>query len=95
MKRSEQSRVEVLALEFCQLNDERVELERRCRYLKKRQQALQENIQDYIGVADLIDVPLVTRIGKFFITQIRKHRFVEAYECNFVEFKVVDGDNKS
>lgn len=94
MKRREQNEVEVLAIEFCQLNEERIQLERRCRYLKKRQQALQEGIQDYIGIADMIDVPLVTRIGKFFITQIKKHRFVEAYECEFVEFKVVDSEQQ-
>lgn len=92
MNRKEQSQVEVLAIEFCQLNEERIQLERRCRYLKKRQQALQEGIQDYIGIADMVDVPLVTRIGKFFITQIRKYRFVEAYECDFVEFKIVEGE---
>jgi hypothetical protein len=93
MKRKEQSEVEVLAIEFCQLNEERIQLERRCRYLKKRQVALQEGIQDYIGIAEMVDVPLVTRIGKFFITQVKKHRFVEAYECSFVEFKIVDGEN--
>lgn len=92
MKRREQSTVEVLALEFCQLDRERMDLERRCRYLKKRLHYLQEGIQDYIGIADVVDVPLVTRIGKFFITQIRKHRFVESYECDFVEFKIVDTD---
>lgn len=93
MNRKEQGQVEVLALEFCQLSEERLELERRCRYLKKRLHNLQEGIQEYIGVADTVDVPLVTRIGKFFITQIRKHRSVEAYECDYVEFKVVDGEN--
>lgn len=91
MKRKDQSAVEVLAMEFCQIDEERMELERRCRYLKKRLQGLRENIQEHIGVADTVDVPLVTRIGKYFITQIRKHRFVEAYETNFVEFKIVSG----
>lgn len=90
MKRQQRSEVEVLALEFCQLNEERLNLERRTRFLKKRLQHLQEDIQEHIGVADVVDVPLVTRIGKFFITQIRKYRFVESYECDFVEFKVVD-----
>lgn len=90
MNRREQNQVEVLALEFCQLNEERLNLERRTRYLKKRLQHLQEDIQNYIGCAEMLDVPLVTRIGKFFITQIRKYRFVESYECDFVEFKIVD-----
>lgn len=93
MKRKDQTIVEVLATEFRQLDDERLELERRCRFLKKRMQILQTDIQEYIGVAETLDVPLVTRIGKFFITQIRKYRAVEAYECNFVEFKIVAGEN--
>jgi hypothetical protein len=90
MKRRDQATVEQLAIEFRQLDEERLELDRRCRFLKKRMHLLQADIQEYIGVADKLDVPLVTRIGKFFITQIRKHRFVEAYECNFVEFKIVE-----
>lgn len=93
MKRREQNTVEMLAMEFRQIDDERLELERRTRHLKKRLSHLQDGIQEYIGVADALDVPLVTRIGKFFITQIRKHRFVEAYECDFVEFKIVESDN--
>lgn len=92
MKRKDQTTVELMATEFRQLDDERLELERRCRFLKKRMHTIQADIQEYIGVAETLDVPLVTRIGKFFITQIRKHRFVEAYECNFVEFKIVSND---
>lgn len=92
MKRKEQNTVELMATEFRQLDDERLELERRCRFLKKRLHLLQQDIQTYIGVAETLDVPLVTRIGKFFITQIRKHRFVESYECDFVEFKIVSKD---
>ena len=89
MKRKDQSIVELMATEFRQLDTERLELDRRCRFLKKRMHMLQEGIQEHIGVAETLNVPLVTRIGKFFITQIRKHRSVEAYECNFVEFKIV------
>lgn len=91
MKRRDQTTVEVLAMEFCQIDEERMELERRCRYLKKRLHGLREGIQEHIGIADVVDVPLVTRIGKYFITQIRKQRFVEAYESDFVEFKIVSG----
>jgi len=91
MRKREQTTIELLANEFCQLNEERLEIERRCRYLKKRLRNIQEGIQEHIGIADTLDVPLVTRIGKFFITQIRKHRFVAAYECDYVEFHVVDG----
>lgn len=90
MKRRDQVTVELLATEFCQLDNERLQIERRCRYLKKRLDSLRNDIQEHIGVAESVNVPLVTRIGKFFITQIRKQRFVEAYECDFVEFHVVD-----
>lgn len=90
MKRKDQNTIELLAIEFRQIDDERLQIERRCRYLKKRMRILQEGIQEHIGVADTLDVPLVTRIGKFFITQIKKHRRVEAYEFSFVEFKIAE-----
>lgn len=92
MKKKSQTILETLALEFRQLDEERLELDRRNRELKKRLKALQEGMQEFIGVAEVIDVPLVTRIGKFFITQIKKHRSVDAYEYDFVEFRVISED---
>ena len=89
MSKKQKVLIENLAAEFHDIDCERLELERRVRELKKRMHTLQESIQEYVGVADTIDVPLVTRIGKFLISQIRKHRQVSAYECNFVEFKIV------
>ena len=95
MNKKKQAEAEVLAIEFRQIDDERLELERRCRFLKKRLQVLQAGLQEFVGTADVVNVPLVSRIGKFFITQVRKHRFVEAYECDFIEFKVVDSEPSS
>lgn len=93
MKRDQKSALEALANEFCELDRERLELDRRNRLLKRRLKALQEGIQEFIGVADVVDVPLVSRIGKFFITQIKKHRGVPAYEYDFVEFKIIQSEN--
>lgn len=90
MNKKKQTEAEVLAIEYRQIDDERLDLERRCRFLKKRLHALQEGLQQFIGTADVIDVPLVSRIGKFFITQVKKHRAVPAHDYNFIEFKVVD-----
>jgi len=95
MNKKKQAEAEVLAIEFRQIDDERLELERRCRFLKKRLQVLQAGLQEFVGTADVVDVPLVSRIGKFFITQVRKHRFVESYECDFIEFRVVDSESSS
>lgn len=93
MKREQKSALEALASEFCELDKERLELDRRNRLLKRRLKALQEGIQEFIGTADVVDVPLVSRIGKFFITQIKKHRGVPAYEYDFVEFKIIQSEN--
>lgn len=92
MKKQQRTTIETLASEFRQLDDERLELDRKIRLLKKRLQALQESIQEFTGVVDTIDVPLVTRIGRFFITQIKKHREVSAYEYDFVEFRIIEND---
>ena len=90
MKKRQQTVIETLAAEFRQLDDERHQLERKCRSLKKRISAIQTNLQEFVGSADMIDVPVVSRVGNFLITQIKKHRQVEAYEYDYLEFKVID-----
>lgn len=87
--------IENFALEFCELDKERRELDRRCRHLKKKLNELQERIQEHVGTAEVVDVPIVTRMGRFLITQIKKHRMVSAYEYDFVEFKVLNIEGKS
>lgn len=89
------STLETFALEFCELDAEKRELDRRCRHLKRRLTELQESIQEHIGTTDIVDVPLVSRIGRFLITQIKKHRRVCAHEYDFVEFKVLNIKGKS
>jgi len=90
MKKKQQSAIEALATEFKQLDDERHQLERRCRGIKKRISAIQNNLQEFVGTADMLNVPVVSRIGNFLITQIKKHRQVESYEYDYLEFKVID-----
>lgn len=89
MKKKTQTMLESLANEYHQLDEERLELDRKHRMLKQKLKSLQETLQEYIGAADHLGVPVVTRINKFFITQIRKHRNVSAYEYDFIEFYVV------
>lgn len=90
MKKKQQSVIETLAAEFRQLDDERHQLERKCRSLKKRLSAIQNNLQEFVGTADVLEVPIVSRIGNFLITQIKKHRQVDSYEYDYLEFKVID-----
>lgn len=89
MKKKPQVVLENLAIEYRQLDDERIELDRKQRMLKRKLKTLQENIQEYVGAAETLGVPVVTRINEFFITQIKKHRSVAAYEYDFIEFYVI------
>lgn len=82
--------VESLAAEYLSLDLERQRIDREARQLRKRLEELREGLQGIIGVAEELDVPCVARIGKYYITQIKKHRDVDAYSYDFVEFKVVD-----
>jgi hypothetical protein len=41
-----------------------------------------------VGVAEELDVPYVARIGRYYITQIKKHRDVDSYSYDFIDFKV-------
>lgn len=95
MNRKQKSALEALATEFSNLDEERLEIERRSRLLKKRLKALQEGIQEFVGSPEVIDMPLVAKIGAFFITQVKKHRIVPTYEYDFVEFKVIDSTSTS
>lgn len=82
--------VESLAAEYLALDLERQRIDREARQLRKRLEELREGLQGIIGVAEELDVPCVARIGKYYITQIKKHRDVDAYSYDFIEFKVVD-----
>lgn len=84
--------VESLAAEFIALDIERQRIEREARQLKKKLEELKEGLQAVVGVAEELDVPFVARIGTYYITQIKKHRDVDAYSYDFVEFKVVSTD---
>jgi hypothetical protein len=82
--------VESLAAEYLTLDLERQRIDREARQLRKRLEELREGLQGIIGVAEELDVPCVARIGKYYITQIKKHRDVDSYSYDFIEFKVVD-----
>lgn len=84
--------VESLAAEFIALDIERQRIERDARQLRKKLDDLKEGLQGVVGVAEELDVPFVARIGNYYITQIKKHRDVDAYSYDFIEFKVVDAD---
>lgn len=82
--------IQALAGEFVHLDERRLHLERECRDLKKNLDDLKEEIQKMVGVADIMNVPQVITIGNFCISQVKKHREVQAYEYDYVEFKVVE-----
>jgi hypothetical protein len=80
--------VESLASEFLALDVERQRIEREARQLKKRLDELKQGLQGMVGVAEELDVPYVARIGRYYITQIKKHRDVDSYSYDFIDFKV-------
>ena len=82
--------VESLATEYLSLDIERQRIDREGRQLKKRLEELREALQGIIGLAEELEVPYVSRVGKYYITQIKKHRDVDSYSYDFVEFKIVD-----
>jgi chaperonin cofactor prefoldin len=82
--------VESLAAEYLSLDVERQRIDRESRQLKKRLEELREALQGIIGLAEELDVPYVSRVGKYYITQIKKHRDVDSYSYDFIDFKIVD-----
>ena len=87
--------IEVLASEFLRLDQQRLELEKKCRDLKKSMESLRTELESFVGVAKQCDIPLVVTIGDYCITQIKKHREVKAYEYDYVEFKVIESPSKN
>lgn len=81
--------IEDMAQQFVLYDTERQRIEREVRDLKKKLDELKQNIQSIVGIADEMEVPLVSRIGNYYITQIKKHRDVDAYSYDFVEFKII------
>ena len=82
--------VESLAAEFVALDVERQRIEREGRQLRKKLDELKEALQGIVGVADELEVPYVSRIGNYYITQIKKHRDVDAYSYDFIDFKIIN-----
>lgn len=80
--------VENIAAEFIELDLERQRIERESRQLRKKLDELKETLQNMVGVAEELDVPYVARVGTYYITQIKKHRDVDAYSYDFIDFKV-------
>lgn len=81
--------VESLAEEYVKIEIEKQRLDKEARQLKKRMENLKESIQNVIGKAEEVEMPIITRVGRYYITQILKHRDVEAYSYDFIEFKIV------
>lgn len=88
-KRHEISTLQSLAERYVALDSERLELERSTRSIKKQLGEIKEQLQEAVGVAEELEVPYVSSIGAYQISQILKHRDIEAYSYDFVEFKVV------
>ena len=82
--------VEDMAGQFVALDTERQRIEREARQLKKKLDELKEVIQEIVGVAEEMEVPFVSRVGNYYITQIKKHRDVDAYSYDFIEFKIMN-----
>ena len=82
--------VESLAAEFVALDVERQRIDREARQLRKKLDELKEALQGMVGVAEELDVPYVSRVGNYYITQIKKHRDVDAYSYDFIDFKIIN-----
>lgn len=87
--------IETLASEFLRLDQQRLDLEKKCRELKKSMESLRGELENFVGVANQCNIPLVVTIGNYCITQIKKHREVKAYEYDYVEFKVIEAPPKN
>lgn len=91
LKRQLKVAVVSFAEEFIQLDVERQRLEKEARDIRKKLDELKSSIQDIIGAAEQCEMPYVQRVGDYYITQILKHRDVEAYSYDFIDFKVLKG----
>lgn len=80
--------IQPLVREFCVLDEERQDLERTVRKLKKKLDDLKEQIQNVVGTATQLEVPYVVSLGNFQISQVLKHRDVDAFSYDYVEFKI-------
>jgi chaperonin cofactor prefoldin len=86
--------LEAMAEEFYRLDDQKKSLDRQSREIEKALKDIRQSLQDMVGVAEEIGIPHVTRIGNYCITQIKKHREVQAYEYDYIEFKVIESPTK-
>ena len=57
--------IEDMAQQFVLYDTERQRIEREVRDLKKKLDELKQNIQSIVGIADEMEVPLVSRIGNY------------------------------
>ena len=89
LKKQEMSELQELAATFVELDEERQEADRKSRALKKKLDQIKERLQEAVGVTEERDVPYVTSIGIYQISQILKHRDVEAYSYDYIDFKIV------
>ena len=83
-----QSIVQSLIDEYVFLEQKRQEADKAARQLKKKVDALKEQLQSHIGKAESLDTIFLSKIGKYNITQVLRHRDVSAYSYDFIEFVV-------
>jgi metal-responsive CopG/Arc/MetJ family transcriptional regulator len=86
------SMVEGLLQEFVTIDKKRQEMDKIARELKKRSDDIKKQIQSYIGEAEKVDTIYLVNIGRFSVSQILRHRDVNAYSYDFVEFVVANKD---
>jgi hypothetical protein len=86
--------IEALASEFLRLDEQRLDLEKKCRELKKSMESLRGELENFVGVAEQCNIPMVVTVGNYCITQTKKHREVKAYEYDYVEFRVIEVPTK-
>lgn len=82
--------LEAMAEEFLKLDEQKRALERQSKEIEKNLKEIKKSLQDMVGVAEEVGIPQVTRVGNYCITQIKKHREVQAYEYEYIEFKVIE-----
>lgn len=87
-----QSMVQGLLDEFVMIEKQKQEADKVSRNLKKKVDALKEQIQSHIGTSESLDTILLSKIGKYNVTQVLRHRDVSAYSYDFIEFIVSKDD---
>ena len=61
--------LELWAMEYAELDEKRLKLEKECREIKHSLDELKEKIQEMVGVAEELNIPMVVTIGDYCVAQ--------------------------